>query len=135
MPKIDLPSFNMPGAAISGGIRISGLTNKTFNVDASLFATAFGLSEVDQRPKVLRSVQPTYPFLAKRKNIEGKVWVRCVVDKDGYPQEPEVFKAEPEGVFEDAALKAIARFKFQPAIKDGEPVDCIVVQPISFDLR
>jgi protein TonB len=136
VPKIEVPSFNMPGAAISGSISIGGLSQTEFNIDASLFATAFELSQVDQKPSVLRSIPPTYPFLAKRKNIEGQVMLRFVVDKDGYAQEPEVFSAEPEGAgFEEAALKAIARYKFKPAIKDGEAVDCIVRLPISFELR
>ena len=136
VPKIDVPRFNMPGAAISGGIQISGLSQREFNIDASLFATAFELSQVDQKPSVLRSIPPQYPFLAKRKNIEGNVILRFVVDKDGYAQEPEVFSVEPEGAgFEEAALKAILRYKFKPAIKDGEAVDCIVRLPISFELR
>jgi protein TonB len=54
---------------------------------------------------------------------------------DGIAKEAEVVKADPAGFFEEAALTAIARYKFRPAIKDGEAVDCIVRLPITFDLR
>ena len=135
-PKIKIPSFSMPGAAISGSINIGLVEKKDFNIDSSLRATAFKLTEVDQKPKILRYIDPQYPFLARRKNIEGVVVLLIVIDEDGYVQEPEIDSADPEGEgFEEEALKAIARYKYQPAIIDGEPVACLAIQPITFNLR
>jgi outer membrane biosynthesis protein TonB len=60
------------------------------------------------------------------------------VDKEGNPQEPEVVSTEPDdvaGVFDDAAIDTVKRYKFKPAVKDGKPVDCIVKLPISFTLH
>ena len=133
-PKVDLqlPSF---GGGV-GGIKISGLINKNdFDISDSLFVSAFNLNEVDQPPRVLRAMLPRYPFEARQKGVEGRVTLRFVVDKDGKAQEPQVVLGEPEGVFDQSALDAVVKYKFRPAYKNGEPVDCIVKLPIVFTLN
>jgi protein TonB len=133
-PKFDVPKVNlaMSGSAI-GGIKIGMVQN--FNISDSLFMSAFNLNEVDQPPRTLRAFPPQYPYLAKRDNIQGKVVLRFVVDADGNAKEAEVVSSTPAGVFDDAALKAVERYKFKPAVKNGKPVNCIVKLPISFTLE
>jgi protein TonB len=111
---------------------------KMIQPNTSLSATAFKLGEVDQPPRLLRPVPPRYPYEARRNGIEGRVVIRFVVNAEGDVLEPEVAEVEPPdiaGVFDEAALQAVARYKFKAAIKDGEPVDCIVKLPIVFELR
>jgi len=134
-PKIDIPKFSFAAGAgdLAGSVQISNPKQPTLTT--SLFQTAFTLAEVDQPPRILRSIEPLYPFAAKRKNIEGSVTLRFVVTKDGDVLEPEVVESEPPEVFDSSALKAIARFKFKPAVKDGRPVDCIVIAPLKFELQ
>jgi protein TonB len=138
-PRIDLPRVSLTsGLNLAGGIKISGISRKDFNISNSAFATAFRLTEVDQPPRVLRPVPPRYPFVAQRKGLEGRVVIRFVVNAEGDVLEAEVAEVEPPdivGVFEGAALDAVVRYRFKPAIKDGEPVDCIVKLPIVFELR
>lgn len=133
-PKVDLqlPTF---GGGI-GTISISGLINKDdFDISDSLFVSAFRLNEVDQHPRVLRAMMPRYPFEARQKGVEGRVTLRFVVNKEGQAKEPQVVEGEPPGVFEASALAAVVKYKFRPAYKDGEPVDCIVKLPIVFTLN
>jgi len=138
-PRIDLPRVSLSsGLNLAGGIEISGISQKDFNISNSAFATAFRLTEVDQPPRVLRSIPPRYPFVAQRKGLEGRIVVRFVVNAEGDVLEPEVSQVEPPdiaGVFEEAALQAVVRYKFKAAVKDGEPVDCIVKLPILFEIR
>lgn len=102
----------------------------------SLFETAYNLNEVDQSPKCIqRDISPIYPCNAKVKRIEGYVTLRCVIDKNGDVQEAEIAEAKPEGVFEKQALDVVKNLKFNPAMKDGKPVDCIVKLPIRFNLE
>lgn len=133
-PKIALPKFNLAtgGANLSGGVQIS--TPRQPTLTTSLFQTAFTLAEVDQPPRILRSIEPLYPFAAKRKNIEGSVTLRFVVTKEGDVLEPQVVESQPSGVFDSSAMKAISRFKFRPAVKDGRAVDVIVIAPLKFNL-
>jgi len=37
------------------------------------------LSQVDEPPRVIRKIDPLYPFTAKRKNIEGGVMLGFIV--------------------------------------------------------
>jgi protein TonB len=80
-------------------------------------------------------VSPTYPFRAKRRGVEGKVVVRFLVDKQGRVSQSTVVRADPEGVFEQSALKAVRQWRFQPGTKDGRPVATWVQVPIRFELK
>jgi protein TonB len=137
-PERAKPKFDMPNASnmnTNGTVRIPipVLTPKTVEVPSG--SIRYNPNEVDQPPRYLRTVPAQYPFLAKRDHIEGKVWLHFVVDLDGLAKETEVVKAEPEGIFEEAALKAIQRYKFKPAIKDGEAVECNAALSIAFVLE
>jgi len=94
--------------------------------------TAYSLAEVDRPPKVVRSYDPLYPYTARKESIEGSVTLGFIVARDGNVVEPVVLKGEPPGVFDDSALRAIEQWKFEPAIKDGKPVDVVVVAPLNF---
>lgn len=131
--KFEAPHVSLAtGGSAVGGIKIGMVSD--FKISDSLFMSAFNLNEVDQPPRPIRTFPPQYPFIAKRDNITGRVLLRFVVDVDGNPKEAEVVKGEPEGVFDDAALKALERYKFKPAIKGGKPVNCIVKLPIVFQM-
>jgi len=66
-------------------------------------------------PSVLRQVAPDYPFRAERAGVEGEVRVAFTVDERGRPRNVSVVDAQPSGVFERAAEKAMARWRFDTA--------------------
>ena len=89
--------------------------------------------QVDQKPSVLRKVEPKYPEAARRANREAVVMVEFTVDVNGRATDIKV--AEPKGFgFDEAAIEAIERWRFTPAKKDGESVPMRVRQPIRFNL-
>jgi protein TonB len=133
-PKFDIPKVSLSmGTGMLGGIEIAMVSD--FEVSDSLFMSAFRLTEVDQPPRPVRTFPPQYPYLAKRDNIEGRVMLKFVVDTDGLAKEPKVEESVPEGIFDEAALKALERYRFRPAVKNGKPVLCIVRLPIAFKLN
>jgi protein TonB len=67
-------------------------------------------------------VQPTYPFMAVMKDIEGFVVVHFGVRDNGTVINPVVVKSEPGTLFDDAALSAVSKFRFRPRIAGGDPV-------------
>lgn len=139
-PKFDMVSAAGVGANLSQTLVIGNISKPselkdTFRVSASLYDTAFNLSEVDTGPQILRKVEPIYPFAAKKNGIEGSVTIKFIVDSDGNVVEPKVAEADPPDIFDEAALNAIMKFKFKPAIKNGRPVDVIVLAPMKFELR
>ena len=67
-----------------------------------------------------RKFPPMYPATAKTARIAGIVKVEVVVDEQG--SVTEVKTAEGPEMLRRAATEAIKRWKFKPAIKDGQPV-------------
>ncbi len=88
---------------------------------------------VDIMPKVLHSVTPHYPELAKRAGIEGAVYIRVFVNKQGNPEQALVIKTTND-IFNQPSIEAAKKFKFQPAIKDNNPVAVWVVIPFRYRL-
>jgi TonB family protein len=89
---------------------------------------------VDKYPKVVRMYPPRYPHNAVLKGIEGRVLLRFILDKEGNILDPQVVRAEPEGIFEQAALDTLKKYRIRPAMKDGKFVNTAINLPISFDI-
>lgn len=96
---------------------------------------AYDVDSVDQRPSIASRVLPEYPSKARRMNVQGRVFVRLVVDASGSPKSCEVHKAEPAGYFEDAALAAAQKTRFFPGKVRGQAVNTVVLVPFVFALR
>ncbi len=80
-------------------------------------------------------VQAIYPRRAQARGIEGYVIVEFTVSETGAVVNPIVVEAQPEGIFEQAALDAAKKFKYKPRVMDGEPVAVAGVQnKITFQL-
>ena len=65
---------------------------------------------------------PVYPPDARSAAIEGQVTVRYDVSVEGAVMNARVVEAEPEGVFDRAALEAVAQWRFRPPVVDGRNV-------------
>ena len=63
--------------------------------------------------KVKFSVQPDYPELAKRNNIQGTVRLQILVSHDGTVKETKVLGGSP--VLAQAAIEAAKKWKYEPA--------------------
>lgn len=57
---------------------------------------------------------PAYPQRAAARGIEGWVDVEFTVGADGRPRDARIVNASPRGVFDSAALDAIADWRYQP---------------------
>jgi TonB family protein len=70
---------------------------------------------------LLKSVQPVYPFKAEGKKLEGWVDVEFTVTEPGKVQDVVVRAASIAGVFDEAAVKAVSQWRYQPVIRNGKP--------------
>jgi TonB family protein len=70
---------------------------------------------------LLKSVQPVYPFTAQGKKQEGWVDVEFTVSEAGKVKDVAVRAASTPGVFEDAAVKAVSQWRYQPILRDARP--------------
>lgn len=74
-----------------------------------------------------------YPASAKESGIEGKVLVKAIVDENGKVIKTEILKSVSDDC-DKAAMDAIKKTKFTPALKDKKTVKAEVVIPIMFKL-
>ena len=75
-------------------------------------------------------VNPDYPPAAITRNIEGWVQVRFTVTAIGTVRDAIIVASEPGTIFDDAALKAIARWRYNPRVESGEAVERVGLQTI-----
>jgi TonB family protein len=88
---------------------------------------------VEKEPVVIKKVEPKYPELAMRAGLEGKVWVKIWVDKEGKPRQVVVMKSDAE-IFNEPAVEAAKQFLFTPAYMNNGPVAVWVSVPFKFKL-
>jgi periplasmic protein TonB len=77
---------------------------------------------------------PVYPEIARRAGVEGTVWVKIWVDKEGNPKKAVVQKSDAE-LFNQPAIDAAMKWKFTPAIMNNGPVSVWVSIPFKFRLN
>lgn len=65
---------------------------------------------------------PEYPRRAASQGIEGYVDVVFDVQASGATDNIKILSAQPDNIFDRAAVNAVKRWKFQPAEKNGKPV-------------
>ncbi len=72
--------------------------------------------------KRTRTVQPVYPESARKRGVEGWVELAFTVMPNGTVEDVEVRNASPADVFDDAAIRAIRGWRFEPVERNGERV-------------
>ena len=72
--------------------------------------------------KRTRTVAPSYPSDALKKGIEGWVELAFTVMPNGSVDDIEVRNASPADTFDDAAIKAIRQWRFEPVMRNGKAV-------------
>jgi protein TonB len=74
--------------------------------------------------RVVQQIAPRFPMRAKRIGIEqGKVTLEYRVDKSGVVKDAVVVAAEPPRMFEEAALKAVSQWRYEPKLVNGTPTE------------
>lgn len=102
---------------------------------------------VDRQPIPLTQVAPAYPEAARRDSVDARVTLRAWVTASGRVQAVRVLRvSDParrneavaagstphDTAFAEAARAALLQWTFEPAMKDGAPVDVWVTIPVRF---
>jgi TonB family protein len=85
-------------------------------------------------PRILREVKADYTDDARRRRVEGEVVLEIVVRRDGSVGSLKVVRGLDPGLDERAAA-AVRQWRFEPARRQGSPVDVIVEVAVEFKLR
>jgi protein TonB len=77
---------------------------------------------------------PPYPEFARREGRQGLAVLDVLVAPDGAPTEVRIATTSGSAELDDAAIKAVARWRFVPATQDGARIDARIRIPIRFRL-
>lgn len=124
-PEIDIP-MSMAGEPYLGEFSGSG--------DSSALGRP-GKPNIDSNVVPSLRIPPTYPKRALRSGIEGVVTVEFTITIDGSVRDAEIIEAKPPNIFDKSVLRAISKWKFNPDMVDGKPIEKRARQDIKFTLK
>jgi protein TonB len=77
---------------------------------------------------------PEFPSKALSQHLSGAVTVEYTVDTNGETRDVRVIEATPPGVFDRSATAAVKRWRYEPVVANGTPVEVPVRTSIRFEL-
>ena len=118
------PADSLPAATTA--------TSASAGADAPLAAApdyAFGV-RLDPGPRPLTDIEPDYPDMKYLR--EGVVVLRLLISEKGGVDNVAVVRAEPRGIFEQAAIEAFSKARFSPGLAAGTPVKSQITVEVQF---
>lgn len=95
-----------------------------------IFTVGNGVSQ----PRALFNPQPQFPDQMREARREGGATVCVIVGGDGFVHAAQVIRADDPS-FGENSLEAVRRWRFEPAMRDGQPVAVRVQVETSFRLQ
>jgi protein TonB len=83
-----------------------------------------------QEARLVRSVAPVYPPLARQTRVSGIVRVRALIGKDGKVKQATAAAGPP--LLRQAAAEAVRRWLYNPAMLNGAPVESETQVDVNF---
>jgi len=118
-------------------VSASGSGGDSLSIDAGDFEGVDpGMDEfiaVEVQPAPIKRVDPVYPDLARKAGVEGKVFVKVLVDREGKVKKA-IIMTGPE-IFHEVTIAAAMQWVFKPAIQRDKPIAVWVALPFQFRLR
>jgi TonB family protein len=91
-------------------------------------------TQADRKARVIYRVEPEYTEDAREKKIAGTVVLTLTVDHDGLPQNIHVKKSLYPSL-DQSAIEAAKKMRFEPAMKDGQPVSMWISVEMNFQVE
>jgi periplasmic protein TonB len=115
---------------------LDGMNLGALDIDMKIDSGLGGINTGDGEYLPIIKVAPIYPRSAAQRGIQGFVVLEFTVTELGTVIDPQVINAEPEGIFNRAAMDAALKFKYKPKIVDGKAVAVTGVRNIiRFELQ
>ncbi|MBT4496652.1 MAG: TonB family protein, partial [Gemmatimonadetes bacterium] len=95
-------------------------------------ATIAAVTVPEVSPKIRLAVAPKYPAFARQARVQGMVYARVLVDRNG--KVVRVASVEGQSIFKKAVEKAAQKWEFYPAMQGTLAVRTWVTLPFSFEL-
>jgi protein TonB len=88
---------------------------------------------IESQPEFIHREPAVYPEIARKIGLQGRVTVEVTVDAQGKPIQAKIVKSASD-VFNEAAIEAVMKYTFKPAMMSTGPVTAKVYIPIDFRL-
>jgi len=85
-----------------------------------------------EQARLIFQPKPEYPPLAKMARIQGTVKLEAIISKDGTIQDLKVLSGHP--LLVKSALDAVQRWRYQPTLLNGDPVEVVTEIDVNFSL-
>lgn len=122
-------SLNMPNLNSAGGSWIIHFA--ALKPDSNARELAQDTTSDLSAPAATRKVDPAYPLELMRQNVSGTVLLYAVIHADGTVGSIRILRSVDERL-DQFASEAITKWKFQPATKNGAPVEVEATFSIPF---
>ena len=119
------PSFDV-SATENNSAPLSGLSTTHRNEPAAPIPIGGDVKAA----KLLKSVQPVYPPMARSQRVSGNVQIDALIDADGNVGAMKVLSGP--ALLRDAALQSLKQWKYQPAELDGKPTSMHLTVTLQF---
>ncbi len=134
---LDTRAYDAAQSYLAGARRIGLRLGDVGSLEAALAVARRSATDIAPQVRTselkrTRYVAPVYPRAALEDNVSGEVRVRITVDAKGKVADAVILESAPAGVFDDAALAAVRRWRFKPAEVDGQPVEASTIQSLLF---
>jgi len=86
-----------------------------------------------QAPRKIVDAPPVYPTIAVAARKEGIVILEAILDERGNIESVRVLRSDP--LLEQAAVEAVKKWKYTPALLNGVAVPVIMTVTVNFTLR
>lgn len=127
-PAAPMTSLNLPNEKLSGTAPAQHRTSATES-------SALPPPEQSARPDYAYNPAPEYPMLLREHGVGGTVWLRVWVDSEGHPANVKVAKGSGYRLFDEAALRVVANWRFIPAQAGEQKLASWVEFPVRFTLN
>jgi protein TonB len=122
----DVPQLSLANSSVDANV-----VSMAPSIDTAGAMTGLNMSAGADRDVVpLVRINPDYPQRALSRGLEGWVQVQFTISETGAVIDPIVVDSSPKGIFDDAAIKAVSRWRYNPKIEGAVAVQRVGVQTI-----
>ncbi len=114
------PALSQPAVAAAAPAREPAPVAATPSASAPTTAPTSDVAAMTA-PQPISKIAPDYPPQARSRRVEGFVELEFRVATNGNAEDIRVLRSQPEGLFDRNAVRALMRWKFKPAERNGVP--------------
>ncbi|MEM7199686.1 MAG: energy transducer TonB [Planctomycetota bacterium] len=105
------------------------------NAKTSGISGPMQLTDVDRRPQRTRGQLPSYPHWARIRGLEAELTVEFIVSAEGIVEDVRIRDLDGDERFSRMVLDAVRRWRFDPALYQGQTVPVRCSKKLTYRLR